>query len=99
MIVLDYEYYRDEYGGMRGEEIEPYLKSSMTLICGCVSGYDEETMKYAACIQADHEMDERYSSVKLGDFSADMKQGNEGLICAAARMYLDGSGLMYRGIG
>ena len=96
---IDYNYYRNVYGGAHGEEIVPYLKSSLTLICGCVSKADENVMKYAACIQADSRIDRQYKSVRLGDFSAayDSAPDDSGLLCGEARSYLDMYGLMYRG--
>lgn len=96
-MTVTYGYYRDVYGGCRGEEIIPWLRSAFVLICGCVSIYDEDRMKYAACIQADHEYSVRYSSVSIGDFSARLNTDGGELLCAEARMYLDGGGLMYRG--
>ena len=99
---VDYDYYINIYNGCCGEEIIPYLKSAADLLCSAVTADDisahENVIKYAVCIQADHDKAGRLRSVRIGDYSETSFDRGKAVICPSAYMYLERAGLCCRAV-
>lgn len=102
MIFPDYDFYRTVYGGSEEEEvIMPFIRCAADIIGGVVQNSyfskEEQTELFrAVCAQAEFMSEnEGFSSVKIGDFSAEYAAA--GAICQRASAILEKSGLLFRG--
>lgn len=102
MIYPDYEFYRTVYGGSEEEEvIMPFIRCAADVLGGVVlNGYfsREEQVEFfrAVCAQGEFiSENEVFSSVKIGEFSAEYAES--GTICQRAFAILEKSGLLFRG--
>lgn len=102
MIYPDYEFYRVVYGGAEDEEvIMPFIRCAADVLGSVAqnsyfSREEQNEFFRAVCAQAEFMCEnEGFSSVKIGDFSAEYAES--GKICQRAFAILERSGLLFRG--
>lgn len=102
MIYPDYEFYKVVFGGAEEEEvIMPFIRCASDILGGVVlnsyfSKEEQEGFFRAVCAEAEFMSEnEGFSSVKIGEFSAEYAES--GKICQRALAILDRSGLLFRG--
>lgn len=102
MIFPDYDFYRTVFGGGEEEEvIMPFIRCAADILGGvvqnCYFSKEEQTELFrAVCAQAEFiSENEGFSSVKIGEFSAEYAAS--GAICQRASAILEKSGLLFRG--
>jgi hypothetical protein len=82
------------------------IKQSIIITIDLTNTNTSEALQLATCAQVEYwiEMGEstaivgQVSSFSLGDLSMNMGDGNQGMLSARARSYLNNQGLLYRGI-
>lgn len=102
MIYPDYEFYRTVFCGSEDEDIiMPLIRGAGDILYGAVQNdifSREEQCGFfrAVCAQAEYMAEhEGFSSVKIGDFSA--QYGRTDAICPRAAAILERVGLLFRG--
>ena len=102
MIYPDYDFYRAVFCGEADEDIiMPFIRAAGDIIDGAVlndyfSREQQSELFRAVCAQAEFMADnEGFSSVKLGDFSAEYKDNPD--VCPRAAAILERTGLLFRG--
>lgn len=102
LIYPDYDFYRVVFCGEADEDIiMPFIRTAGDIIGGAVlndyfSREEQSELFRAVCAQAEYMADnEGFSSVKLGDFSAEYP--NTPAVCPRAAAILEGAGLLFRG--
>ncbi|MGN0637712.1 MAG: hypothetical protein ACI4J0_05030 [Huintestinicola sp.] len=102
MIYPDYEFYRSVFGGAEEEEvIMPFIRCAADILGGYVLNDHfsrEEQVEFfrAVCAQAEFiSENEGFSSVKIGDISAEY--ADAGAICPRAAAILERAGHLFRG--
>lgn len=102
MIYPDYDFYRTVFGGTEEEEvIMPFIRCAGDVLGGAVvrrelSNDEQAEFFRAVCAQGEFIYEnEGFSSVKIGDISAEY--AHSGDICLRAAAILERSGLLFRG--
>ncbi|MGN1105231.1 MAG: hypothetical protein ACI4RH_01170 [Huintestinicola sp.] len=102
MIYPDYEFYSVVYGGSEEEEvIMPFIRCAADILGGVVlnsyfSKEEQVELFRAVCAEAEFLCEnEGFSSVKIGEFSAEYAES--GKVCQRAAAILERSGLLFRG--
>lgn len=102
MNYPDYEFYRTVFGGAEEEDvIMPFIRCAADILGGAVlnSYYSREEQREffrAVCAQGEYIAEnEGFSSVKIGDFSAEYAGSDT--VCQRAVAILERAGLLFRG--
>lgn len=102
MKYPDYEFYRVVFCGSEDEDIiMPFIRAAGDILRGAAARVDFSEMEEAeffraVCAQAEYmEANEGFSSVKLGDFSAELS--GSFIICPRAMAIIEAAGLLFRG--
>lgn len=103
MNYPDYDFYRAVFGGSEEEEvIMPFIRKGADILGSYtadapLSDDNEREFFRAVCAQGEFmEENEGFSSVKLGDITADYS--GRGVICPRAAAILERAGLLFRGV-